>query len=332
MLDADPPRPARPWRAFLRGALLAAVAVFGVESYRILLSDNVRTVLPGRLYRSASLPQDRLECLLRQRDIRSVVNLIGTCSDEDWYLGEARATAACGASLEDVRWNASRLPPPAELRQLVEVFEHADYPVLIHCKRGVDRTGLATAVALLLTTDADLAAARRELNTAHGHIPLAGTDAMDRFLDAYEQWLTRWDIAHTPAAFRHWALCEYCPGPGRGWLEPLGWPKELKTKEAVSLRLRAHNTSPQPWELKPGTQAGVHVRYAVLADTGFAGLDYAGLFRATVPPGGSVDVTLALPPLPAGHYCVAAELRNGREFSFTQVGCEPLLWEMYVRE
>jgi hypothetical protein len=87
--------------------------------------------------------------------------------------------------------------------------------------------------------------------------------------------------------------------------------------------------------LRPGTAAGVHVRYLLLDEHGLPlKFERAGLFRAAVPPGGHVDLTLAMPALrKPGRYNLLAELMGGPDCSFGQVGgAEPLMWGFNVRE
>ncbi len=64
----------------------------------------------------------------------------------------------------------------------------------------------------------------------------------------------------------------------------------------------------------------------------------AGLFRATVPPGGSIDLLAAVPPLPPGRYVVKAEMTDAtaagvpvRANSFVQFGDESLMAELVVK-
>src|SRR5439155_3564042 len=131
----------------------------------------------------------------------------------DWYKDEARATAAGGISQEDVTLSANRLPPPTELRRLVEILDRTEYPILIHCKQGADRTGLVSALTLLLYTDASLARARRELWPHRGHGRFGRTAAMDDFFDRYDAWLAGRNEPHTPARFRDWLTRHYSPAP-----------------------------------------------------------------------------------------------------------------------
>src|SRR4051812_663280 len=131
-----------------------AVAALGAEVLRVTAFTNVHTVIPQRVYRTAQLKPERLKAFIAEKGIRTVVNLRGVCSNMDWYLGECRTTHAANVNQEDITFSAKRFPAPAEVRRLVEVLDHTEYPIVFHCQRGADRTGLASTVAkLLLTTD-----------------------------------------------------------------------------------------------------------------------------------------------------------------------------------
>jgi Tyrosine phosphatase family len=277
---------------------------------------------------------------IRTHGIRTVVNLRGCCADFDWYLDEARATCDQDIAQEDITLSANRLPPPDELRRLIDVIDRAEYPLVIHCRQGVDRTGLAAVAILLLTTDTPYAEARKQLGLRYGHVPFGPTRAMTRFFELYEQWLTAHGIAHTRQAFRQWAYHEYCPGRCRGSLELLepvtasGAAREIEfpAGEALAVRVRATNLSPEVWRLRPGTGTGVHVRFMVFDQAlTVVQVERAGLFAADVSPGGTIDLTLAVAPLHRpGTYRFVADLLDGQQFSFSQYGMEPLTLDLDV--
>jgi hypothetical protein len=185
---------------------------------------------------------------------------------------------------------------------------------------------------LLLFEGASIAEAREQLSLICGHIPLGRTRAMHRFFDLYEGWLTRQCRDHSAAAFREFVTSGYCPGPCRGRLEPLTIPP-VQAGQSVAFRLRAHNDSDTDWHLKPGTGTGVHVTFQVLNAAGWpVQTGFAGLFAARVPPGGHVDLTLAVNNVPApGAYALHADLRDGRETAFVQLGNDPLTLEFTAR-
>jgi hypothetical protein len=131
---------------------------------------------------------------------------------------------------------------------------------------------------------------------------------------------------------REWADGGYCPDYLRGRLELVG-PPALRTGAPAAVRIRAVNTSPEPWHLHPGTESGVHVRFQVFSpDAKEVQSGRAGQFEATVPPGGSLDLTLALSAIRPGRYAVRAELIDANRFAFSQFGNPPLEFDLTVGE
>ncbi|MDW8244698.1 MAG: tyrosine-protein phosphatase [Thermogemmata sp.] len=308
------------------------VAAVGYEAGRVLIGTNVHTVIPGRVYRSAQLSQGQLEQLIAERGIRTVVNLRGCCPEMEWYMGDARATCRLGINQEDLTFSAKRYPHPGEVYRLVQVLEQAEYPLLLHCARGADRTGLASTLAVLLLTGCDLTQARWQLSVRYGHLAVGRTAAMDRFFDYYEAWLQQEGKRHSPERLRQWIEQHYCPGPFRAELrlletQPLQWP----AGQGRVLRLLAVNRAIEPWQFVPGGSGGVQLRYSLLVH-GSGRLVFrerAGRFRRQVLPGQAVELRLGFPPLPSGRYLLHADLVDMQpidllDSDFAQYGSEPL--------
>jgi protein tyrosine phosphatase (PTP) superfamily phosphohydrolase (DUF442 family) len=319
-------------RAILIGCMLGALLACAVEISRMMVDRNKHVVIPGRVYRSAQLNPERLDRFVREHNIRTVVNLRGR-PFSDWYPLQAQATQALGISQEDVTTSANRLPPPGEIRRLIEIFDQTEYPILIHCQQGADRTGLATAAYLLLYTDTDFAAAVRQCSPRYGHVPIHTAASMDEFFDLYAGWLKKGGMTHTPANFRHWATAEYSPGPGSARLVLLGPTSSVQVGRPVAFTVRAYNTSRETWRLRAGARAGVHASYIVQGPDGeIAFSDIAGLMNADVPPGGFVDLSLPVPaPKRAGRYRLYVDLTQ-RNVAFAQYGSEPLIHDWEARD
>lgn len=333
--------PRRRWvRPAVVGLSLVPLLVVGYEGVRVYAGLNDHEVIRGRVYRAAQPTEKDLAKLVKTTGVRTVLNLRGTAPWDDWYKGECRATFAAGVSQEDVTLSAHTLPFPAELKRVVEVLDRSEYPVLIHCKQGADRTGLVSAMALLLYTDATPGEARRQLLPRYGHWPVARTVNMDRFFDLYEAKLSAESGTHTPERFRRWVLEEYCPGPAKSQLE---WatppPTAVAENTPLTLQVRCVNESDSTWRLSPGVFAGIHVCFTVYdANSTDVGGGRAGLRDETVPPGGSTRVSLPVPGLPPGKYRVVAELHDAtgasipfRVQSFTKFGDDSLVAELMVK-
>jgi hypothetical protein len=311
-----------------------ALAV-GLHAGYILLGPNFHTVIPGRVYRCAQPDGSRLEKLIHALGVRTVVNLRGCCDPLPWYLEQCAVTNRLNVSQEDLGFSAGRLPSVTAVQQLVEVLDRSEYPILFHCHKGADRSGMASAIALLLYTDAPLAEARAQLSPIYGHLPLGKTGNIDRFFDLYAEWLQAQGEAHSRAAFRRWVEHDYCPGECRcalEVLEPAGRPALVPRGRPFGVRVRCTNTSVKPWRFRPGTNAGIHASF-VLTDPQdqCAGIGRAGLFHATVPPGASIDLTLSLPALRLrGRYRLRVDMVDEQHAYFLQEGSEPLVCELEV--
>jgi Tyrosine phosphatase family len=332
------PRPPGPrpslGRTVRRGCLAGLVLTAGLHTGYVLLGPNFHTVIPDAVYRCSQPSGPALERLVRARGIRTVINLRGCCDPLPWYLEQSRVTNRLGVSQEDLGFSAARLPSPVTLRQLVEVLSRSEYPVLFHCHKGADRSGMASAVALLLLTDAPLAEARRQLSFRYGHLPLGRTGNIDRFFDLYQEWLAEHGLGHSAAVFRRWAETDYCPGECRCTLEMLTFaaqPGRLACGRPAGVRVRCHNTSVKPWHLNPAGNAGVHLAFALYDDEDRPRAEgRAGLFFATVPPGGHIDLTVPLPGLVPGGYELRLDMVDEQHASFLQTGSEPLVWRLEV--
>jgi hypothetical protein len=328
--------PKRRWAwALVCLPLLGVAAVVGWEAVRILFLDNWHVLLPRRVYRCAQLPGRCLEEACARHGIRTVLNLRGCCCPEPWYLAECRATHHAGLCQEDVGLSAGRLPSRTELRRLLEVLDHAEYPILLHCRRGADRTGMVSAIILLLQPEVSFAQARRQLGLRYGHVALGRAAYLDEFCDLYEGCLRDQGREHSPAVFRDWLLHRYRAGHCSCVFEQapavLG-PIPPGQPQAVPVRLR--NDSAAVWHFRPVDKAGVHLAFILYdADGKKVARGRAGLFEADVAPGQAIDLTVVLPGIGRpGVYRLFLDMQDEAQAWFYQMGSEPFECEVHVGE
>jgi hypothetical protein len=262
-----------------------------------------------------------------------VINLRGCCFPEPWYVGECRATHQHGVAQEDVALSASRFPSRTELKRLLEIVDQAEYPLLLHCRRGADRTGLACAAIMLLQPDVSMTSARRQLGPRFGHVAIMRTASLDAFLDQYDAWLGTCGRDHSPAAFREWVLRHYRAGPCSCVFEQappavLG-PIPARQPQALAVRLR--NDSLETWHFRPTDNAGVHLGFEVHNQIGKkVASGRAGLFERNVQPGQSIGLTVPLPGLAPGTYRLFLDMVEEGNAYFYQMGSEPFEGEVRV--
>jgi protein tyrosine/serine phosphatase len=77
---------------------------------------------------------------------------------------------------------------PEQSRALIAMMKSAPKPVLIHCRAGSDRTGLAAALYMAAVAGIDEEASESQLSIRFGHfaIPIIGPYAMDQTFEAME--------------------------------------------------------------------------------------------------------------------------------------------------
>src|SRR5439155_14271303 len=98
------------------------------------LGDNLHPVVPGSVYRSAQLSPTALAAVIRQKGLRTVVNLKGGGPEDRWFREERATCDRLGVEHFSVSLRATALPPPSELQRLLAILDRAQLPLLFHCE------------------------------------------------------------------------------------------------------------------------------------------------------------------------------------------------------
>lgn len=160
-------------------ALFASVRIWYLEE-----QGNFHTISNGVAYRSAQLDRDELEYYVHKFNIRSIINLRGKEPGKSWYEEEIKTSHDLGVDHFDVGLSSDEVPPSDKIERLVELFRIVPKPVLIHCKAGADRSGLAAAIWKVVIDGESATIAKRQLSIFYGHLPIGPTQVMDRFFDS----------------------------------------------------------------------------------------------------------------------------------------------------
>jgi hypothetical protein len=190
---------------------LALVLLPGLFVGTRLGESNFGTVAPGRIYRSGQMTAGTLARTVRRFEIKTVLNLRGDNPKLAWYRAERSATLSSGANQLDVHMASDLWLSRHEARTLVRLLDTSEYPLLIHCEWGAERTGLVSAIATLLRPGGSLADAQRQFSLYYLFVRAGDGKVMAEHLDLYERWLRASGLSHSPGRFRQWITQVYMP-------------------------------------------------------------------------------------------------------------------------
>lgn len=182
------------------GLLLLLVAVFLAAQYWLWLR-KAHEVYPGTLYRSAQLSTAQLSQVVQEHKILSILNLRGENSAEPWYQKELKFAADKNLSYYHLGMQSYTMPSKAQLLQLVHILQTSPKPLLVHCEGGADRTGLASAIYLILQNKS-LAEAEKEYSLHYYVINKSSVGKL--VIPRYAAWLKKNNFTSSQQHFLNW--------------------------------------------------------------------------------------------------------------------------------
>ena len=328
-------------------AIAGAIVVLGGLVYWRIHSFNLRTVLPGEIYRVAQPDMRDVDKAATTMGLRTLVNLRGPNPKAEWYREELEVAKRRKLELVSLRFETFDWPPRIETLQLVDALDRAPRPILMHCHSGVDRSGWAAGVARLLHGDS-LDDARGELSRLKGHLCDRDECALHRFFDLYGAWLAANSKSSSPDTFREWVRTAYYPPPYAATIEPAG---EIPRSAAASCRIvfpvTVTNASSSDWIATSDKQRGIRLGARILGPFDPAPPDPVELFRLPRTPardlfrdggsegtwttGGSKQIEVAFDaPEAPGLYYVQVDMVDEMVHWFSDLGDAGLVFPLVV--
>lgn len=167
------------------------------------LYRNFHQVNEG-VYRS-NHPSPRFVRKLKQKyQLKTIVSLRKANSSGQFLL-EKKACEAQGITLINHAMSSRRLPKKDKLFTLIDILENAEKPLLLHCKSGADRAGMAAVVYQHTIAGQSMEQALEQLSWKYGHFRWADTGKLDFF---FEQFLA-FKKKHPEEEFLHWVSHHY---------------------------------------------------------------------------------------------------------------------------
>lgn len=135
------------------------------------------------MYRANQPSPKRIEQLAKD-GIKTILNLRGE-SDKGYYALEKEACEKHGITLVDFRMYSRDTPKIKSLHGLRELFESIEYPALMHCKSGADRTGITGVLYRHFHQNIPIEEAVEQLRIKYLHMKAGKTGMLDFFFDDY---------------------------------------------------------------------------------------------------------------------------------------------------
>ncbi len=306
--------------ASVLAVILVAAAAGGYAIYVRVIRNNFHEVVEGKVYRSAQPSPEQLADYVDTYGIRTIINLRGKSSGEFYQATHATARRL-GVPCHDVRLTATSLPSVPELRKLIDLLESAPRPILVHCRDGADRTGVASVMAEMAVGGSSFREARDQLSIRYLHID-HDPNHIGELVRGYEK-LCRRTGRETGGwqEFKSWVLNEYCPYFYRVSYDA---PETIDCSGGfasvpVTIRNESPSTIPAA-AYEPGFWLTA-ISGSVMDEKQRKLLGRTRLPRRDLPPGGSVtlDLRFRVPSGPGPH-TVHLDLEHRNEAWFAMQG------------
>ncbi len=184
------------------------IIIFGVAfTIRMLTKDNFHEVIPGEIYRSAQLSAGKLQQVVAEYGIQTVISLRRPKPGRGWYKNEKAMAETLGIAHHDIAMDLTFSPRIDHLLELRDLIENAPRPLLVHCRAGADRTGLASMMVKLLDGSSSLAEARAQVSWKF-YVSRDSSMGIP-FFDGYSAWLNTSGHEHSTDRFNEWLENEY---------------------------------------------------------------------------------------------------------------------------
>jgi protein tyrosine phosphatase (PTP) superfamily phosphohydrolase (DUF442 family) len=169
-----------PWKRFL-----AWLNMLFIDHSMFRFFFNTRHAIASDCYRSSHPMPYQLRAAARA-GVKSVLSLRGDETHIGSNVLEIEACRQLGLNLVHYPIGSRDAPERRQLLRIRELFAELPRPLLIHCKSGADRAGLASAIYLLVEKNQPVEIAERELCFwPHGHVRQAKTGILDHFLETF---------------------------------------------------------------------------------------------------------------------------------------------------
>lgn len=149
-----------------------------------LVWTNFQAVVPGKVYRCNHPTPARLKHAMQRYGLRTLVNLRGHRQCGSDALSRM-AAHKLGLAHVDMAFESRGAPHRDRILRFAGLYKTLDFPILMHCKSGADRAGLASGLVVLFE-GGTAAEALKQLSWRYGHFNSSRTGILDAFFLRYQ--------------------------------------------------------------------------------------------------------------------------------------------------
>nr|WP_303622821.1 tyrosine-protein phosphatase [Acetobacter persici] len=149
-----------------------------------LVWTNFHAVVPGKVYRCNHPTPARLKWAMRRFKLRTLVNLRGHRKCGSDALSRT-AAARLGLAHVDMAFESRGAPHRDRILRFAGLYQQIAFPMLMHCKSGADRAGLASGLVIMFE-GGKAERALKELSWRFGHFRQSRTGILDAFFLRYQ--------------------------------------------------------------------------------------------------------------------------------------------------
>lgn len=243
-------------------AVTALILLFSFFYYVysfVYYPSRIHTVVEGKFYRSGQLSEEQLQRTIKEKGIKTIINLRGKFSDTQWYSMEAQLTGQHDIKLYDIGISPRDLPRYRKLIKLTDIILASEKPVLIHCYKGADRSGMVSALALAIELDPPFSELKKQFSFRYGVLPFLQSVG-PYFFSLYEDWLNKTHKTHNKDNLLYWIKHEYQDDYGNleFWIDQINdthWSKFEDKK--IKIPRDGKNITIYGWAFDAGTNSPV---------------------------------------------------------------------------
>lgn len=159
----------------------------------------------GGMFRENQPSPERVK-VWADEGIKTVVNLRGP-SPKGFYVLEKEACERHGLTLVNYRMYSRDVHSKARILGTKALFDRIEYPAVMHCKSGADRTGIMGVLYRHFRMGDTIEEAVRQLSFDYLHVRHGKTGMLDFFFEDY----LRYKSEHPEVGFEDWVRGPYDP-------------------------------------------------------------------------------------------------------------------------